>query len=137
MRLESSLKDLESKSSKKTGSSEDQNKNKNNNDCSNGKRKRGCDKNKNGDDKEYYCLLHGKNGLHNSDQCRTLKQDAEKRKKEREHSGGKSQRVSKQEIHTIVQFAKQAMELAKNQPNNAGELNNFEQLSVSSNSLST
>ena len=59
-------------------------------------------------------LTHSQNNsLHNSNQCRTLQQDAEKHKEEHKKNGAKSHHIGKQEIHAIVEFARQAMESAK------------------------
>ena len=78
-----------------------------------------------------------KNSLHNSNQCCTLQQDAEKHKEERKKNGAKSQCTSKQEIHAIVEFARQAMELAKIAEKKEGEeLNNFDYLSISTTRMS-
>ena len=75
--------------------------------------------------------------MHDSVQCRTLQQDAEKHKEERKKNGSKGQRASKQELHTIVEFSRQAMETAKIANKNEGEeLNNFDDLSISTTSMS-
>ena len=90
-RLESSLEDTESKPHKKTGSSnEEKDKKKSENDRSNGKKKRPCGNGKGNKDKPFFCLIHGKNSSHNSDQCCTLQKDAEKYKDEHEKNGTKT-----------------------------------------------
>ena len=78
-----------------------------------------------------------KNSSHNSDQCCTLQQDAKKRKEERKKNGTKIQCTSKQEIHAIVEVARQAMESAKQAEKKEGEeLNNFDDLSISTTRMS-
>ena len=53
-------------------------------------------------------------------------------------NGSKSQRASKQDLHTIVEFARQVMELAKTADKNEGEeLNNFDKLATSTTGMST
>ena len=115
------------KASQKTGSSnKEKDKKKSKNDRSNGKKKRRRGNGKDNKDKPFFCLIHGKNSLHNSNQCCTLQQDAEKRKEERKKNGAKSQRTGKHELHAIVEFAKQTMELAKQAKQKEGEeLNNL------------
>ena len=67
-----------------------------------------------------------------------LQQDAKKRKEEHKKNGGKSQRANKQEIRTIVDFTKQAMELAKTANKKEGEeLNYFDDLSISTTDMSS
>ena len=57
----------------------------------------------------------------NSNQCRNLQQDTEK-KEELKKNGGKGQRTSKQELHTIVDVSRQTMESAKTANKNKEEL---------------
>ena len=114
-RLESSL---DEPPLKKQGSSDNKtNKKNNDNNRSNGKKKRrrgtGKGDGKGDDNKQFLCLIHGKNTSHNSDQCRTLQKDAEKHKDERKKNGAKNPRAGKNELHAIVEFAKQAMNSAK------------------------
>ena len=112
--LESLLEDTESKPNKKTGSSnKDNGRKKGRNDCSNSKKKCRCNNRKSDKEKPFFCLLHRKNNTHNSDKCYILWQDVEKLKEEHKKNGSKNQRTSKQEIHAIVEFSMQAMELAK------------------------
>ena len=131
-RLESSL---DEPALKKQGSSNNEtNKKTTDNDSSNGKKKRrrgtGKGNGKGDDDKPFFCLIHGKNTSHNSDQCRTLQKDAEKHKDDRKKNGAKNQRAHKNELHAIVEFAKQAMNSAK-KTDTTEELNNFDDLSIS------
>ena len=121
-----------------TGSSGEENdKKKSGNDRSNIKKKRHYNNGKGDKEKPFFCLLHGRNITH-TNQCCMLQQDAEKRKKEHKKNGGKSQRANKQEIHTIVDFTKQAMELAKTANKKEGEeLNYFDDLSISTTNMSS
>ena len=43
--------------------------------------KKCCQNNRNNKDNEYYFMLHGHNPTYSTEQCRTLKKEAEKRKK--------------------------------------------------------
>ena len=122
-RLESSLEDPELKPHKKTGSSnKEKDKKKGKNDCSNSKKKCCRGYGKGNEDKPLFCLIHGKNSSKNSNQCCNLHQDAEKHKEERKKNGVKSQcAAGKHEIHTIMEFAKQEMESAKQAKQKEGE----------------
>ena len=60
-----------------------------------------------------------------------------KRKEERKKNGAKIHCAGKQEIHAIVEFARQAMESAKLAKKKDGEeLNNFDDLSISTTGMS-
>ena len=126
---------MEEPASRKQGpSNNEKDKKDKNNDRSNGKKKRRCGNGKSDEDKQFFCLIHGKNPTHNSDQCCILQEDAKRHKEERKKSsaknGTKNPHASKDELHAIVEFAKQAMKLA-NAKNKKEELNNFDDLSVS------
>ena len=79
--------------------------------------------------------MHGQNSTHKTKQCRTLKKEAEKLKKGRKNGGrenGMKKREynpSKEEIHALVAFAKDAM--AKEYKNVNKELKNFKNMSES------
>ena len=79
--------------------------------------------------------MHGQNFTHKTKQCSTLKKEAKKLKKGREnggHENGKKKReynLSKEEIHALAAFAKDAM--AKEYENVNEELKDFENMSVS------
>ena len=78
-----------------------------------------------------------KNTTYNSDQYHTLQQDAEKCKEERMINSSKSQHASKQELHTIVEFSRKAMESAKTGNKKEEELNNFDSISIYTTGMST
>ena len=91
--------------------------------------------NRNDEDSKHYCMLHGHNPTHTTEQCRTLKKEAEKHKKGSENGEkGRKKRnynPSKEEIHALAAYAKQAMK--KEYDNVTEELKTFENMSVSSN----
>ena len=82
---------------------------------------------------KHYCLLHGPNGSHDTNDCTKLKKEAEKQKKP---SGKKFPKKINQygdEVHTLIEFAKEAMKekQAEKRRKTKHELNNFERLTVS------
>ena len=108
-RLKSVLSDLPSTEGTNKGFS---NKNKS---CGN-KKHRCNNSDKNNRENEIYCLLHGKNYTYNTNDCQTLKQQAEERKKghgcnrnDKCNSKKKGDNLNKEEVYTLVQFAKKAM----------------------------
>ena len=78
--------------------------------------------------------MHGEISTHKTEQCRTLKKEAEKLKKGRENGGrenGKKKceyNPSKEKIHALAAFAKEAM--AKEYKNVNEEFKNFKNISV-------
>ena len=80
-------------------------------------------------------MLHGKNPTHSTKQCCTLKKEAEKHKKTCKNGERKnSKRVynpTKEEIHTLAAFAKDAMKKEYNDVNE--EFANFKNMSMSGN----
>ena len=83
--------------------------------------------------KKIFCLLHGKNATHDTNDCRTLKRQAEEQKKSRgnnrddkHNSKKKGYNPNKEEVNMLVQFAKNAMKKDTNK-----ELKKFESISVS------
>ena len=129
---------LEEPASRKQGPSNNKkDKKKSDNDRSNGKKKHRRGTGKCDEDKPFFCIIHGKNTSHNSDQCHTLQKDAKKHKDKRKKNGAKNLRVSKHKFHTIVKFAKQAMKSANQAKQKEGEeLNNFDDLSISTTGMS-
>ena len=105
-RFESALSDLSSSKRTNKGSS---NKNK-----SRGNKKRCCNNsNKNNRENKLYCLLYGKNSTHDTNDCQTLKHQAEERKRSRggncdnkRNNKKKGYNLNKEEVHTLVQFTK-------------------------------
>ena len=85
-------------------------------------------------DKKHFCMLHGHNPTHSTEQCRTLKKEAKKHKKGRENGDWKNTKhtynPSKDEIHMLAAFTKEAM--AKEYKNVNKELENFKNMSMSS-----
>ncbi len=81
----------------------------------------------------HYCLLHGQNNSHSTDNCIKLKKEAEKQKKGAEKKTPKKINRYGDEIHTLIEFAKEAMKekQAEKKRKIEHELNNFERLSVS------
>ena len=69
---------------------------------------------KNDSNTKYYCLLHGCNKNHETNNCNTLKKDAAECKED-----SKTKYVPKkinnngQEIHTLIEFATKSMRDAK------------------------
>ena len=85
---------------------------------------------------KFYCLLHGPNRSHNSDDCTHLKRDAEKHKKSKDYKGKRvPKKVNRygEEVHTLLEFATKVMNDAKveKRRKTKHELNNFEHLKVS------
>ena len=80
-------------------------------------------------------MLHDHNPTHSTKQCRTLKREAEKHKTTRENGDRENTKraytPTKEEIHELVAFAKDAM--AKEYKNVNTELANFENMSMSGN----
>ena len=78
-------------------------------------------------------MLHGHNPTHSTEQCHTLKKEAEKHKKSRKNGDRKNTKraynPNKEEIHALAAFSKEAM--AKECKNFNDELNNFENMSMS------
>ena len=97
-----------------------------------GNKKRRCNQNDEGKGK-HFCMLHGQNSTHSTEQCRTLKKEADKFKKGRENGDKSKNRCeyvpSKEEIHALAAFAKEQM--AKEVSKVDEELKNFENMSVS------
>ena len=102
-------------------------------DRTNGRKRRRDNKNSGKDG--YWCLLHGKNSLHDTNDCKALKADAKKRlnAKTGKDNNGKNKNVrfatTDEEIHTLVEYVKRNM--AKDVAKTEAELHNFESLSVS------
>ena len=85
---------------------------------------------------KFFCLLHGANHTHNSDQCKALKKEADKLKSMNKPA---PQSVNLQELNTLVKGAiADAMKKRPKRDNKkrarTQELNNFSQLSISDDS---
>ena len=72
--------------------------------------------NKNDGEKKLYCLLHGNNPTHNTNDCQTLKRQTKEQKKARNgncndkrNNKKKGYVPNKEEVHALVQFAKNSM----------------------------
>ena len=80
-------------------------------------------------------MLHGHNPTHSTKQCRTLKKEAEKHQKTcKNGKRKKSKRAynpTKEEIHALAAFAKDAMAIKYKNINKEPE--NFENMSMSGN----
>ena len=81
---------------------------------SRGKRKRGRHNtsNRNDGEKKFYCLLHGKKPMHNTNDCETLKRQTEEQKKARngnrddKRNNKKRGNVpNKEDVHALVPFS--------------------------------
>ena len=77
--------------------------------------------------------MHGKNSTHDTNNCQTLKQLAEERKRsnggnrnDKRNNKKKGYNPNKEEVHALVQFSKNTMNKDTN-----NELKNFENLLVS------
>ena len=98
----------------------------------NKKIRRNNSNNKNGE-KKFYCLFHGKNSTHDTNDCWTLKQQAEEHKRSR--SGNRENKCNNKKKATI-QTRKRSTRLCNSQRNAMNkdtnkELKNFENLLVS------
>ena len=105
-RLESALSDSPSSEQTNKGSS---NKNKS---CGN-KKPRFNNSDKNDREKKFYCFLQCKNFTHGTNDCQTLKHQAEERKKgrggncdDKHNNNKKGYNPDKEEVHALVQFMK-------------------------------
>ncbi len=95
--------------------------------------KAGIHKGKGTHKSKYFCLIHGPNQSHDSNDCKHLKREAEKQKKNAGNKFPKKIDHFGEEIHTLLKFATQAMkeQKAEKKRKTENELNNFERLSVS------
>ena len=78
-------------------------------------KKRCCNNNNNKGSQKHYCMLHQHNPVHSTDQCRTLKKEAEKVKKVAKMATAKMKSV------IIIQARKRFMRLHNLLKNNAAQ----------------
>ena len=81
-----------------------------------------------------FCMMHGKNPTHTTEQCRTLKREVDKQKKSRDKNGEKKSskrgyNPSQEEIHALAAFARDALKRENSEVDE--EIANFETMSVS------
>ena len=81
-----------------------------------------------------FCMMHGKNPTHTTEQCRTLKREVDKQKKSRENNGEKKSskrgyHPTQEEIHVLATFARVALKRENSEVDE--ELANFKNMPVS------
>ena len=79
-----------------------------------------------------FCMMHRHKPTHSTKQCRTLKKEAKKHKKNRENDNCKNTKraysPTKEEIHALTTFTKE--EMAKENENVNKEFENFKNMSM-------